>query len=249
MTSISDNTLYDDADLAQFYDLDNRWDADFDYCTALADGANSVLDLGCGTGELIASLSKGRAVTGVDPAAAMLDVARQRPGGEQVHWVQADARSVRLGTQFDLVLLTGHAFQVFLDTGDQKAVLSTIAAHLKPTGRFIFDTRNPQSPGSKENSREDSFKQHMHPAKGAIESWNSSTYDGERMILTYKNSYRVVATDQTYEASAKIRYTPIDVLALLLGDAGLRAENWIGDWQGNAFHSQSPEIIPVGCLL
>jgi len=37
----------------------------------------------------------------------MLAVARLREGGSAVTWIEADARSVRLGGRFALVLLTG----------------------------------------------------------------------------------------------------------------------------------------------
>ena len=55
-----------------------------------------VLDLGCGTGLLATAIAaRGPAVTGVDPAAAMLAIARDREGGGRVTWVHADGRSVR----------------------------------------------------------------------------------------------------------------------------------------------------------
>ena len=50
-------------------------------------------------------LASSRKVTGADPASAMLDIARSRPGGERVEWVEADARSLSLETRFDLILL------------------------------------------------------------------------------------------------------------------------------------------------
>ena len=53
----TDDALYRDPDLAQFYDLENRWGPDLDYCQQLAADAGSVLDLGCGTGQLAASLA------------------------------------------------------------------------------------------------------------------------------------------------------------------------------------------------
>ena len=86
--------------------------------------------LGCGTGRLTVTLVDGNTeVVGVDPAAAMLDVARAKSGGGAVEWIQGDARALRLNRRFDLVLLTGHAFQVFLTSANQVAVLRTIAAH------------------------------------------------------------------------------------------------------------------------
>ncbi|HVK90709.1 MAG TPA: class I SAM-dependent methyltransferase, partial [Mycoplana sp.] len=106
--------LFDDADLADFYDLENGWGADLDFCAGLAAQANSVLDLGCGTGELAIALGEGRRVVGVDPATAMLDIARTKSGAERVRFIEADARTLRLGEHFDLIVMTGHAFQVFL---------------------------------------------------------------------------------------------------------------------------------------
>src|ERR1700754_2723391 len=99
--------LYHDAELAQFYDLDNGWGSDLAYCRTLSASARSMLDLGCGTGRFAATLARERGadieIIAVDPAAAMLDIARARPGGENVTWIEADARQVRLGRQVDLV--------------------------------------------------------------------------------------------------------------------------------------------------
>jgi ubiquinone/menaquinone biosynthesis C-methylase UbiE len=139
-----DDKLYRDPQIADFYDLENVWGIDDDYCQTLAVSASSVLDLGCGTGRLATALaSEKRAVVGVDPAKAMLDIARAKKSGDKVTWIEGDARELRLDREFDLVLLTGHAFQAFLNETDQRAVLKTIAKHLAPNGRFIFDSRNP----------------------------------------------------------------------------------------------------------
>ncbi len=244
----TDNALYDDPDLAQFYDAACGVRYDFAFCTALAESAASVLDLGCGTGELAASLATTRAVTGVDPAAAMLAVAAGRPGGNIVTWVAADARSVRLGRRFDLVLLTGHAFQVFLTDDDQRAALATIAAHLAPGGRFIFDSRNPAFPGRKQRTRAETAKRIDHPRLGATESWNASTYDQATGILSYENGYRVLASGREYVGKAQIRYTPREALAGLMGEAGLAVDQWLGDWLGTPFAAESREVIPLGRL-
>jgi SAM-dependent methyltransferase len=243
-----DDPLYRDPALAQFYDAANGWGADFDYCMALAAGAASVLDLGCGTGELAAALRPNRRVTGVDPAAAMLAIARQRPGGRDVTWVEADARSVRLSERFDLVLLTGHAFQVFLTSDDQRAALSTIAAHLAPNGRFIFDSRNPALRTWENRNRHNTRHRLEHPQLGTIEAWNEPSYDDDTNVLTYENGYRVLATGRTFSASAQIRYTPQEELAEMIEAAGLVVERWLGDWDGRPYHRTAREVIPIGRL-
>lgn len=248
MPDLINAPLYHNPDLAQFYDLANQWWIDFDYCTSLASNAASVLDLGCGTGELAVALSQSRRVTGVDPAAAMLEIGRKRPGGDKVTWVQADARTVRLGERFDLVLLTGHVFQVFLTPEDQAAALATIAAHLNSNGRFIFDSRNPRLRTWEGRNRHNSLHQLEHPQLGTVEAWNEPTYDELTNVLTYENGYRVLATGQTFSASAQIRYTSQTELAALIEASGLVVETWLGNWEGDPFHPEAKEIIPIGRL-
>src|SRR5690606_24205907 len=118
-------------------------------------------------------------------------IGRRRENGSLVDWVEGDARSVRLGRTFDLVVLTGHAFQVFLDEADQAAALATIAAHLAPGGRFIFDSRNPEA-GVREN-RVRQVREIDYAGLGRVEAWNESAYDPATGVLAYTNGYRVAA--------------------------------------------------------
>jgi len=231
----SDDRLYRDPDLAQFYDLENGWAPDFNYCANLAADARSVLDLGCGTGQLAASLAESRDVVGVDPADAMLEVARARPGGEWVAWVHAEAQTLRLGRTFDLVVLTGHAFQVFLTEDDQRAVLATIAAHLDPAGRFIFDSRNPAAQAWRAWGPEESRRSLEHPRFGTVECWNDAAQDAATGIVTYETHYRVAESGQILSASSLIQFTARETLADLLEDAGLRVDEWLSDWRGGAY--------------
>ncbi len=244
----ADDPLYRHPVIAEFYDLENGWDADFTYCAALAQSAASLLDLGCGTGTLAAALGRDRDVVGVDPAAAMLEVARRRRGGDAVTWIEADAQTVRLGRRFDLVLLTGHAFQVFLTRKDQEAVLATIAAHLGPDGRFVFDSRNPDFKSWELWAREDSRRTLTHPRLGPIAAHTEYDYDPKTGVLAYTNRYRVVETGEDLPATARIRYTPREELAALIEAAGLSVDVWLGDWQGTPFRPGAKEIIPLGRL-
>jgi SAM-dependent methyltransferase len=240
-----DDRLYSDPDLVAFYDVENDGRDDFDRCLDLAADARSVLDLGCGTGQLAVELAAGRSVTGVDPAAAMLDVARGRPGGEAVTWVTGDARDIRLRQRFDLVLLTGHAFQVFLTSEDRRAVISTIAAHLAPGGRFVFDTRNPAVERWREWVPDRSRRDFDHPGLGRVEAWNDAAHDPETGIVTYETHYRTSSGD-LLSAESRIAFPTQPEVAAMLAEAGLTVERWLGDWRGGAWHAAAPEIIPIG---
>jgi SAM-dependent methyltransferase len=245
--SLIDDRLYIDPELVQFYDLENDGGADQGYCIAFAEGALSVLDLGCGTGQVAVAVASGRDVTGVDPAGAMLDVARRRPGGDSVEWVEADARHVRLGQKFDLVLLTGHAFQVFLTEEDQRAVLATIAAHLAPEGRFIFDSRNPTAREWLEWVPEESQRSVEHSRLGTVQAWNDAAWDESAGVVTYDTFYEA-AGGQRFHAQSKIAFPEKATLAGMLHEAGLAVDRWLGDWQGAPWTPTSREIIPVGRL-
>jgi SAM-dependent methyltransferase len=240
--------LYSDPDLVQFYDIENEAGVDFDYCVGFAEDAGSVLDLGCGTGQLAAALADRRSVTGVDPAPAMLDIAGRRAGGQRVDWVEADARNVRLGRRFDLVLLTGHAFQVFLTPQDREAVLRTIAAHLAPDGRFIFDTRNPATEEWLEWTPERSQRELSHPGLGMVRAWNDFRRDPATGVVTYSTHYEIPDNGRVLSAESKIAFPAKESLAQMLDETGLVVEEWLGSWRGEPYGPASPEIIPIGRL-
>lgn len=248
MTDITPDLLYQDPRLADFYDIDNGWYDDTRTCLKLAEPAASVLDLGCGTGLLATAIAaRGPAVTGVDPAAAMLAIARDREGGGRVTWVHADGRSVRLGRRFDFICMTGHAFQCLLTDEDQLALLRTIAAHLSSQGCFIFDSRNPARREWEEWGEANSRRLIDHPKHGKVESWNDYAYDEISGIVTYGTYYRL-GSGELLAAKSQIRLSPQESLARLIEVAGLTVDRWMGDWQGGDYHADAKEIIPLGRL-
>ncbi|WP_244562538.1 class I SAM-dependent methyltransferase [Ensifer aridi] len=106
---------YEDPSLAEIYDLTSGWSIDRDFYLALAGGSpKRILDLGCGTGLLCdAYAALGHDVTGVDPAKAMLDVAKRKPHGSEVEWIEASAQEFRSEKEFDLIIMTATPFRSF----------------------------------------------------------------------------------------------------------------------------------------
>jgi len=245
---VTEDRLYSDARLAQFYDIANGWGDDYSFCIGAAKNAQNVLDLGCGTGYFLTALPEPILGVGIEPATAMLDIARNRSGDDRFTWVEADARTVRLGQTFDLIVMTGHAFQVFLNDADQRAALATIAAHLSPVGRFIFDTRNPEIRAWETWRPEDSRYTFDHPDEGLIEAWNAATYEQETGVVTYETHYRIAATGEHLSAESQIRFSSLENLSNLMSDAGLHVDDWYGDWQGGPIKPNCPDFIPVGRL-
>jgi ubiquinone/menaquinone biosynthesis C-methylase UbiE len=137
--------LFEDHELAALYDLfaPNEGRGDFEFYLPLVMSADSVLDVGCGTGALL-SLAHDRGhqgrLVGLDPATGMLDQARKQQG---VEWLQSDLSTVRFDSEFDLVVMSGHAFQVLVGDEEISGALSAVRDALKGDGRFAFETRNP----------------------------------------------------------------------------------------------------------
>ncbi len=164
------DAIYVDPRLAALYDALNPWGTDTDYYLKLAPGGPSrILDVGCGTGLLACAFAQGgHAVTGIDPAPAMLDVARTRPWGDRVTWINDTLVGASPTGPFDLTVMTGHVFQVFLADEEALETLACIRRLTPIGGRLAFETRNP-----------------------AREAWRTWTPESSRRVLTLKRFGRV----------------------------------------------------------
>ncbi|MFX0538386.1 class I SAM-dependent methyltransferase [Ornithinimicrobium sp. Y1847] len=134
---------------AAIYDQAEGSREDLDHYAALVEelDARSVIDVGCGTGVFAIMLAdRGLAVSAVDPAGAMLDVARAKPGAERVRWVHGTAELLPdlPHPPVDLAVMTGNVAQVFLTDGQWLATLRALHDVLVPGGHLVFETRIPE---------------------------------------------------------------------------------------------------------
>ena len=189
---------FDDPRVAGTYDLFDSDRSDLDVYAAIAAelGATRVLDLGCGTGTLAIMLAeRGLTVVGVDPAAAMLDVARSKPGAERVRWICGDAASPPLhGTEVDLVTMTGNAAQAIVEDDDWHRTLDAVRGILAPNGHFVFETREPSMRAWEEWTRAKTYE-----VVDGIESWGDLTrvdlpFVSFDATTVFPDGRRVVAT-------------------------------------------------------
>jgi 2-polyprenyl-3-methyl-5-hydroxy-6-metoxy-1,4-benzoquinol methylase len=240
------DAIFADPRLAALYDAVNEpGGADHGFYLDLAGSPpKRVLDMGCGTGVLACQFAmRGHRVTGADPADGMLEVARNRPGADTVTWVRSDAARLALAERFDLIVMTGHVFQVFLSDADIRAALSNLRAHLAPEGRIAFETRNPTVEEWREWNAEDSRETIRVAGTGDVEaSWQVTGVDGA--YVTFDTRYGFPDGAVSVSPST-LRFMDRDELESHLHAAGLHALDWYGDWDRSPLSASAPEIIVV----
>jgi SAM-dependent methyltransferase len=111
-----------------------------------APGVSSILELGCGTGQLAALLAEaGYCVCGVDLSEEMLKraVERQaqlsREAAGRLSFSHGNIQSIQLGQTFDAVISIFHVVSYQATQAALQSTLKTVKAHLNPGGIFLFD--------------------------------------------------------------------------------------------------------------
>ncbi|MFD7365305.1 class I SAM-dependent methyltransferase [Nocardiopsis alba] len=238
--------------MAELYDHFHFWgcspDDDF-YLEAVME-ARSVLDVGCGTGLLLRKAREhghtGRLV-GLDPADAMLAVGRR--DRDDVEWTLGDlvegpydgeAPPLEEGG-FDLVVMTGHAFQVFLTDEETRENLSRVRRLLAPEGRLIFETRNPAARGWEAWNPE-----RVRTVRGPEGRSATSVHRLERVerdLVTFTSTYTLKGRGEIGSSRSTLRFPDAGTVRSLLGEAGLRTAALYGYWDRSPLTDTSEEII------
>jgi SAM-dependent methyltransferase len=231
---------YADVEDARLYDAQNPWGPGDEFYLSLVMGAGDVLDVGCGTGTLFKRARRdghpGRLV-GLDPGAGMLAVAREEPS---VEWVEGVLRPGAYDAEFDLVTMTGHAFQELRTDEEILTTLRGMRDAVRPDGRVAFETRNPDAK--------------------PWESWDGSSFEVQYQGSTVTIRYEVHKVDGelvTFSEitdggrwhdqvdSGTLRFLPRIELDRFLAEAGMRVETYYGDWERGPLTEDSQEIVVI----
>lgn len=217
---------------------------DFSFYLPLVMSAEAVLDVGCGTGELLRLARQaghtGR-LCGLDPAHAMLDQARTR---SDIEWILGDLASVEWDQEFDLVVMTGHAFQVFIEDDELRTSLAVIRSVLTDNGRFAFETRNPRVREWEGWTLHDPVQ--VARSAGAV-VWMTEEVESpvEENLVSFTMTFTSPSWDQPQVSRSTLRFTDVDSLSSFLSDAGLAIETQFGNWDRQPLTDASPEIITI----
>jgi hypothetical protein len=166
----------------------------------------------------------------------MLAVAKRKPHAEQVEWVESSAQSYKSHRRFDLIVMTGHAFQILLTDADALAVLKTMRGHLKESGRVAFETRNPRVDWAGEWAARTPRRL---SGGQVVETLEVTGDDGE--FISFLTSYRF--PHATLTTSSTLRFPSQDHVETLIARSGLAVRDVFGDWDAGPFEAASSREI------
>ncbi|HEV7979662.1 class I SAM-dependent methyltransferase [Amycolatopsis sp.] len=235
-----------DAGLAELYDAQHPWESRGDYAfySGLVMAAESVLDVGCGTGTLLhAARAAGHAgrLCGLDPAAGMIERARKRT---DVEWLLGDLTTVHLDREFDLIVMAGHAFQVFVTDDELRTSLASIRSALTENGRFAFETRNPAA-RAWERWTPDNVSEFVDACGNTVRSWHEVETPLEDDLVSFTTTYTSPAWDRPQESQSTLRFLDAAALSTFLAEVGFVVDEQFGDWDQSLLTETSPEIITL----
>lgn len=214
--------IFADPRLARLYDVLEADRSDLDAYVAMVEefGAGTVLDVGCGTGELACLLARrGCTVVACDPAGASIDLARVKPGAERVRWVHGDVHALP-PLAVDLAVMTGNVAQVFTGDDGLRAVLGRVAQAVRPGGVVVFETRDPSRRAWDAWNPDDSRAVTEVPGVGPVEEW-AEVIDESLPLVTFRWTFRFLATGEHLVSDSTLRFRPRDEIEADIAAAGL----------------------------
>lgn len=247
--------MYDQ--IAHYYDLTHdQLTDDIPFILQMAARAGGpMLELGCGTGRLLAPLAQaGYTVTGVDNSPAMLARAAKRlavlPAAAQqrVTLLQADMTEVVLddGLPFALTLLPYNT-ALHLPLPQLNRVLRRIKPFVR--GTLLIDVANPFVMAATPNDRMLTLENVLVDPETAvtITQFASNWLDDEAQILhitwLYDSSPTAGGPVHRVVAQADYHYLYPHQWQMTLADAGLRLTQMLGGYDGRPFNEESDRLI------
>lgn len=230
-------------EVAESYDAQLRAMADpglidetIEFLAELA-GDGGALEFAIGTGRIGLPLSeRGVAVTGIELSPAMTAQLAAKPSASAIDVTIGDMATTRVDGEFDLVYLVYNTITNLLTQAEQVDCFRNAAAHLRPGGRFVVETRVPQisrlGPGEKFRVF-DASDGHIGMEEFDLVNQTSISHH----VWIDGNSAQVF--DSTHRYAWPAEY---DLMARL---AGLELDQRWANWQRDPFTSQSTAHVSV----
>jgi SAM-dependent methyltransferase len=208
-----------------------------------SDVAPTMLDIGCGTGQLTDHFRQSGYVTvGVDRSSAMLHHRVAHRSGQRGAVATADAAHLPLEGRFDLISATFNVINHLPDKRSVASLMSEVGRLLKSDGLFVFDINT---------------KLGLTRTAGLVEIFSAAEeytvwtrhWAGEQLVLDADGSF--VDGDVRYRYHERITKLVVQVSEIdrWCATAGLRAPSWRSDDLVTPLQDPEQEATVYGIVL
>lgn len=190
-----------------------------DYVARHLPNGSSILELGCGNGQLGILLKEaGYSIEGLDLSEEMLTLAQVRQEEAGIHFplIQADMRDLTDFGQYEAVISFCDSLCYLPEKSDLEQTFDQVYTHLQDSGVFLFDVFTTEHIASL-----DGYSYHDELPE-VVFMWDS--FPGEHMdSIEHDLSFFVEQADGTYEREMELhkeRTYPVDTYIEMLKAAG-----------------------------
>lgn len=200
--------------------------------------AESILELGCGTGSLALELQPmgPYRYLGTDRAKAMIEVARRKAklASAPVRFEVARFTEVEIDEPVDCAVLVYDGLNYLLEEAEVERMLRRVRAALRPGGVFLFDQSTPANSEAHHHEFED---------RGGVEEFRyerHSRYDPETRLHT--TTFDLYAAGRHFREEHRQRAYPKETVERCLAASGFEVEAAYHNFSGRPANASSERI-------
>ncbi len=217
---------------------------DLAFYQRVCEGADSVLELGCGSGRVLEALAEpGRRLVGLDASADALELAEARGSGAEL--VLGRMQELELDERFERIVAPFSALYCLDGPEALETTLTRVVRHLAPGGVFVADAWNADEFHEESDPEEDDTAEPLVQieARGTTfyvyekSSWDR---DAQRLVASY--DYRD-AQGGSIVASITHRYFLRAELERALSRSGALRFRLESDFSGSAWSRASETVV------
>ena len=198
--------------------------------------AMTLLEVACGTGEIISALAGRYRVSGLDISPCMLDVARKKMPGDTPLYL-ADMSCFTLNAKFDAIICTYHGINHLLDFSAWESFFDCASNHLNHDGVFVFNILSSGSlkamariPKIVQQFGENYLRIRVRTSDEIVFDWNIEVFelqhDGRYGLLTEVISMASFPPEKIREALCE-RFADIKIMESDADTINGDSESWI----------------------
>ncbi len=183
---------------------------------------------------------------GIDFSSSMIDFAKYKSSSiSDIAFYEVDAVDFNLETVFDLIVMTGNAFQAFISDADFSSMLSNIRSHMHTDSIFVFDSRLPCPMHFEITSSYEYWSSYTSPSGGKVDVYGLDTKHPLLNNTMLHHVRREYENGEQYHSHIELKYRSVDEIVQSLASHGLQLVEYYADWEKTPLTEMSTSFVGV----